>query len=38
MIAGLGATPGSEHIFTLNVSDESGQSLSRALTFVMPAE
>lgn len=38
MIAGLGADPGSEHIFTLNVSDEYGQSLSRALTFVMPAE
>lgn len=38
MIAGLNAEPGSEHIFTMNVTDEYGQTLTRPLTFVMPAE
>ena len=38
LIGGLGAAPESEHVFTLNVSDEYGQSLSKALTFVIPAE
>ena len=38
LIGGLGAAPESEHVFTLNVTDEYGQSLSKALTFVIPAE
>lgn len=32
----LGGTPGSEHVFTLNVTDEYGQELSQSLVFVMP--
>lgn len=38
LIGGLGAAPESEHVFTLNVTDEYGQSLSKALTFVIPSE
>ena len=38
LIGGLGAEPGSEHIFTLKVTDEYGQPLVEPLTFVMPAE
>lgn len=32
----LGGTPGSEHVFTLNVTDEYGQELSQSLVFAMP--
>lgn len=32
----FGGTPGSEHVFTLNVTDEYGQELSQSLVFVMP--
>lgn len=32
----LGAAPASRHTFTLNVTDEYDQTLTKALTFVMP--
>lgn len=36
LIATIGAEPGSRHTFTLNVTDEYDQKLTKALTFVMP--
>lgn len=36
MILSIGAEPGSEHIFTLEVSDSEGQTLSQSLTFYVP--
>lgn len=36
LIATVGAEPGSEHIFTLTVTDEYDQALEQSLTFVMP--
>lgn len=36
LIATIGAEPGSRHTFTLNVTDEYDQTLTKALTFVMP--
>ena len=36
LIGQMGAGAGSEHTFTLNVTDEYDQTLTKALTFVMP--
>ena len=38
MLYGLGPDPGSEHTFTLIVTDEAGQELNQSLVFYMPEE
>ena len=38
MLYALGPEPGSEHTFTLIVTDEKGQELNQALVFYMPEE
>ena len=38
LLYGLGPEPGSEHTFTLIVTDEKGQELNQALVFYMPEE
>ena len=38
MLYGLGPEPGTEHTFTLIVTDEAGQELNQSLVFYMPEE
>lgn len=38
MLYGLGPDPGTEHTFTLIVTDEAGQELNQSLVFYMPEE
>ena len=38
MLYGLDPDPGSEHTFTLIVTDEAGQELNQSLVFYMPEE